>query len=52
MQLLLKVNKEYFLSHQAWPHNDLLLKTKEQYLWQTYLWHPIPIIQGHGQRNN
>jgi hypothetical protein len=39
----LKVNKEYFLWHQAWPHNDLLLlKTEVQYLWHTYLWPPIP----------
>ena len=29
MQIPLKVNKIYFLWHQAWPHNDLrLLKTK------------------------
>ena len=43
VQLPLKVNKEYILRHQAWPHNDLLLlKTKVQYLWYTYLWPPIP----------
>ena len=31
------------MCHQAWPHNDLLLlKAKEQYLWHTYLWPPIP----------
>ena len=35
-------NKIYFLWHQAWPHNDLLLlKTKEQLLHHTYLWPPI-----------
>ena len=43
MQIPLKVNKIFFLWHQAWPHNDLLLlKTKVQYLWYTYLWPPIP----------
>ena len=39
MQLPLKVNKEYFLRHQAWPHNDLL--TKVQLLHHTYLWPPL-----------
>ena len=35
-------NKIYFLWHQAWPHNDLLLlKTKVQLLHHTYLWPPL-----------
>ena len=35
-------NKIYFLWHQAWPHNYLLLlKTKVQLLHHTYLWPPL-----------
>ena len=35
-------NKIYFLLHQAWPHNDLLLlKTKVQLLHHTYLCPPL-----------
>ena len=56
MQLPLKVNKEHFLWHQVWPHNDLLLlKTKVQYLWHTYLVFMASNTlaqKGHGQRNN
>jgi hypothetical protein len=35
-------DKIYFLWHQEWPHNDLLLlKTKVQLLHHTYLWPPL-----------
>ena len=43
MQIPLKIDKKSFFLNQTWPHNDLLLlKTKVQYLWHTYLWPPIP----------
>ena len=57
MQLPSKVNKKYFLSHQAWPHkNLLLLKTKVQQAHQ-YLFMASNTLdhvaqKGHGQRNS
>jgi hypothetical protein len=44
MQLPLKVIENIFcdIKHGLTSHNDLLLlKTKVQYLWHTYLWPPI-----------
>ena len=45
MQLPLKVNKEYFLRHQAWPHNDLL-KIKYSVYGIPIPWHRKAIAKG------
>ena len=51
-QLPSKVNKKYFLWHQAWPHNDLLLlKTKVQQAHQ-YLFMASNTLDNLAQKGN